>query len=144
MLNTFRSKIKFWSHIFLWPVIISFIGFYGWSFLGSPGSNPNVAATVGETEISYQSVMEMRQRLSRYYRNIYQDNFDRFAKNLDFEQMAVDQLINDALLMKAANDLGISASTDEIRNSILSVPYFQKDGVFSQWSTKKLGKFRRC
>ncbi len=131
MLNTFRSKLKVWSHIFLWPVIISFIAFYGWSFMGSPDANPNVAATVGETSISHQSVMEMRQRLSRYYRNVYQDNFDRFAKNLDFEQMAVDQLINDALLMTAAQDFGISASVDEIRNSVLSVPYFQKDGAFS-------------
>ncbi len=99
MLNTFRTKIKFWSHLFLWPVIISFIAFYGWSFLDRPVQT-NVAARIGEREISLQEVVETRRRLTQYYREMYKDNFERFAASMDFNEMAMDQLVNQALLSR--------------------------------------------
>lgn len=130
MLNTFRTKIKFWSHIFLWPVIISFIAFYGWSFLDRPQAT-NAAATIGDTEISWRDVTQTRQRLTRYYRQIYKDNFDRVAGSMDFNQMALDQLVNQTLLSQVAEEMGVTVSKQEIQSSIYSIPAFQKDGAFS-------------
>lgn len=130
MLNTFRTKIKFWSHIFLWPVIISFIAFYGWSFLDRP-QETNAAAIVGDVEISWRNVVETRRQLHRYYRQIYADNFERFAENMDFNEMALEQLVNRALLNILADDLGITVSEQEVKNNIAAIPAFQKDGAFS-------------
>ncbi len=130
MLNTFRTKIKFWSHFFLWPVIISFIAFYGWSFLDRP-QEVQIAAVVGDIEIPVSRVIESRRRLHEYYRNMYQDNFDQFAANMDFNEMALNQLINEALLNKAAEELGVIVSRQDIQNSIVVVPAFQIDGAFS-------------
>ncbi len=131
MLNTFRTKIKFWSNIALWPVIIAFIAFYGWSFSGQEKQDTVPAVTIYESEIGQEHVMRNRQDLIRYYRNIYQDNFERMANNLDFDQMAIDRIVNTQILMNTAEELGIKVSADEIQQTILSYPYFQKDGRFS-------------
>ncbi|MBN1878694.1 SurA N-terminal domain-containing protein [bacterium] len=130
MLNTFRTKIKFWSHLFLWPVIISFIAFYGWSFLDRP-TRSNTAATVGEVSISLQDVVEARRRLTQYYRDMYKDNFERIAANMDFNEMALDQLVNQALLNDAAETLGVKISKQEVQDNIRSIPAFQSNGSFS-------------
>ncbi|HPQ40699.1 MAG TPA: SurA N-terminal domain-containing protein [bacterium] len=130
MLNTFRTKIKFWSHIFLWPVIISFIAFYGWSFLDRP-QETNAAAIVGDTEISWRNVVETRRQLHRYYRQVYGENFERFAETMDFNEMALEQLVNRALLNQLATDLGVTVSEPELQSHIAAIPAFQKDGAFS-------------
>ncbi|MBN1296849.1 SurA N-terminal domain-containing protein [bacterium] len=130
MLNTFRTKIKFWSHVFLWPVIVSFIAFYGWSFLDRP-EETSAAAVIGDTEISWRDVVETRQQLHRYYRQMYQENFDRLAGTLDFNEMAREQLINRALLTTAANDFHVTVSQQEVQNNIAAIPAFQRNGTFS-------------
>lgn len=130
MLNTFRTKIKFWSHLLLWPVIISFIAFYGWSFLDRPVSS-NAAATIGDVEISMQDVARARQRITQYYREMYKENFERIAGSMDFNEMALDQLVNQALLNDAAKTLGVDVSDQEIQESIQSIPAFQVNGSFS-------------
>ncbi len=132
MLNTFRNKIKFWSHVALWPVIVAFIAFYGWSFMGNQQNSPSMAAAVGDTSIDWQQVVEMRQRLYQMYRNMYKDSFEQFAKNMDFQQMAIDALIDRTILIQAAEEMGVTVSEDEIRNTILGFSYLQKDGGFSQ------------
>jgi peptidyl-prolyl cis-trans isomerase D len=130
MLNTFRTKIKFWSHFFLWPVILSFIAFYGWSFLDRP-QEVQVAAVIGDVEIPLSRVTETRRRIHDYYRDVYQDNFEQFAANMDFNEMALEQLINEALLHDAAREFGVTVSRQDIQNSVVSVAAFQIDGTFS-------------
>jgi peptidyl-prolyl cis-trans isomerase D len=130
MLNTFRTKIKFWSHFFLWPVIISFIAFYGWSFLDRPPS-AEAAVIVGDMEIPASQVVETRRRITQYYRDMYKENFDRFAENVDFNELAVDKLIDDALLNDVAEELGINISTQDIQDAIIGIPAFQVNGTFS-------------
>lgn len=130
MLNTFRTKIKFWSHFFLWPVIISFIAFYGWSFLDRPQS-AEAAVIVGNLEIPASQVIETRRRITQYYRDMYKDNFEKFAENVDFTELAMDKLIDDALLNDVAEELGITISTQDIQDSINGIKAFQIDGTFS-------------
>jgi len=130
MLSTIRKKLKFWSHLFLWPVIISFVAFYGWSFLDRPQQTSS-AAIVGETKISWQDVVQNRRRLHRYYRQIYKENFERFAQNMDFNDMAINQLVDQALLEQMSTEFGVTVSKEEIQNSILAIPAFQRDGNFS-------------
>ncbi len=131
MLRTFRTKIKFWSNVALWPVIIAFIAFYGWSFSGNQQKKGNSAAVVDDVSIGLDSVYHMRERYHQYYRQIYKDNYDRMTKGLDFQKLALDKLISDVILNKYAEQLGVVISTDEIRDSIKKTPYFQKNGQFS-------------
>ncbi|MCD4652829.1 SurA N-terminal domain-containing protein [bacterium] len=140
MLRTMRKKLKFWSHLFLWPVIISFVAFYGWSFLDSP-QQTNIAAVVGDTKISWREVTENRRRLHRYYRQLYKENFERFADNLDFNEMAMNRLVDQVLLNRISTDLGVTVSKQEIQKSILAIPAFQKNGAFS--STRYLQVLQR-
>ena len=131
MLSTFRNKLKFWSNIALWPVIIAFIAFYGWSFSGNQRNTGVAAAKVGERVISKSEVMQIRERLHRYYQQVYKDNFAKMAQNMDFDKMALDSLIDDALLSSVAQESGIMTSPEEVRETIKSTSYFQKSGQFS-------------
>ncbi|MBN1552700.1 SurA N-terminal domain-containing protein [bacterium] len=132
MLRTFRTKIKFWSNVALWPVIIAFIAFYGWSFSGSQQKSKGpVAAIIGDTEISQNDVLEMEQRFQQHYRQLYQDNFARMSANMNFRQMALDKMIDDIVLLQTADQMGVMVSEDEIMKSIEKTPYFQVDGKFS-------------
>ncbi|MBN1356072.1 peptidylprolyl isomerase [bacterium] len=131
MLRTFRSKIKFWSNVALWPVIIAFIAFYGWSFSGSQHGKADMAAKIYDTAIGTEDVVRMRERITQYYRTLYKDNFEQMAQNLDFQQLALDKLIDDTILLHHAGELGLQVSKDEIRTKITQTPYFQKDGTFS-------------
>lgn len=132
MLNTFRSKIKFWSHVALWPVIIAFIAFYGWSFVGDNTMRPvRSAATIGETTIDWSEVNTLRNRYQQFYRQMYKDNFEQMAKNMDFQELALNRLVDDEILAQEAVTLGIQVSDEEIRYAIKTTQAFLKNGVFS-------------
>lgn len=131
MLSTFRTKIKFWSHFILWPVIISFVAFYGWSFLSRPQKIDTAAALVGDVEISPNQLIETRRRIIQYYRDMYKENFEQYSKLLDFDQLALDALVFDALLNDAADELGVKVSTKDIQDVISSSRAFQIDDKFS-------------
>jgi peptidyl-prolyl cis-trans isomerase D len=131
MLRTFRTKTKLWSNIALWPVIIAFIAFYGWSFSGNQQGRSNAAAIVNEVSISHESLVKTREQITRYYRDVYKDNFERMAQNMDFQQIALEKLIDDVIIMQKADELGFVVSKDEIRDMIRNTAYFQKDGQFS-------------
>ena len=45
-------------------------------------------------------------------------------------QQALNVLINQALLDQFAQELGISAGDQQIRDAIFALPYFQTDGKF--------------
>lgn len=130
MLSTFRTKIKFWSHFILWPVIISFIAFYGWSFLSRP-QKADTAALVGDVEISPSQLIETRRRIVQYYRDMYKDNFEQYTKNVDFDELAINALVFDVLLDDAAEDLGIKISTKDIQDTISKSRAFQVNDTFS-------------
>ena len=67
------------------------------------------------------------------FRQYYGGNItDDVMKKLNFKQQAYDNLINRAILRHLADKLKISVTDQEVMQSILSYPAFQRDGAFSQ------------
>ncbi|MGE9716535.1 SurA N-terminal domain-containing protein, partial [Escherichia coli] len=62
------------------------------------------------------------------------DNFASLASSDEGQKMirqqALNVLINQALLDQFAQELGISAGDQQIRDAIFALPYFQTDGKF--------------
>jgi peptidyl-prolyl cis-trans isomerase D len=53
-------------------------------------------------------------------------------KTLGLKERALNQLIDEVVLLQAAKRLGITVSTPELQEHIRKLPYFQEDGRFSE------------
>ncbi|HHL39082.1 MAG TPA: hypothetical protein ENJ37_01110 [Deltaproteobacteria bacterium] len=96
------------------------------------GGRPYVAMVDGEiiTPETYRTAYD---RQLDYFRNTYREQFnDEFIERLDLRRRTVDMLINRTLILKKAEEEGVSVSDDELQKAIMNIPAFQKDGVFDK------------
>jgi peptidyl-prolyl cis-trans isomerase D len=99
--------------------------------LGWWGSEENkehtVVAEIDEEVISVDEYRRVYKNMSRFYRQMFKDRFDekRFPKEV------IDLMVEERLWIREANRMGVKASDEELRESILKMPGFQKEGVFN-------------
>ena len=107
MLESMRQNTKS-LQIFFWLVIAAFVvaplvGIFR-SRSGSSGSQ-NAAALVNGEPISFTNLEQQYRNLYNFYRQIYGDNLTQdVLQNLGLEQAALDQLIEQALLVQGARN----------------------------------------
>lgn len=138
MLTFVRKKQKsVFIKIAFAVIILSFV--IGYAMLTSPGdggggSAPDAfAVRVNDREISYGQYQQNYSNLYRIYQNIYRDQFTpALERQLNLRRQALDQLIDQTLLLQEAERLGLSVSEPELVNSIAREPAFQENGVFSK------------
>lgn len=114
--------------IILGLIIFSFVFAGVGSYL--VGGGQPLAAKVGEREITrnefeqvYQNERNrMQSQLGEYFATLLGDP----AYVEQFRKSVLDRMVNDALLDNQAQDLGLRISDDQIRQTILSMPQFQK------------------
>ena len=116
-------------------IVLSFIGtmFLVWG-KGSDGSkrSPGYAAKVNGSKISLEEYQSAYQRIRNIYQQIYGQSIPaEMEKMLGLKKVALDNLIDNFLIMKDAKDKGIAVSKDEVANAIAGMASFQKDGAFS-------------
>jgi len=137
MLDLIRKKQKtLLVRIVFWVIIAAFVGtiFLVWG-RGSDdgGAQASIAAQVNGTEISYGEFQRSYSNLYNLYQSIYQSNFTpELEKQLNLGQQAMDQLIQEALLIQEAERLGISVGKQELVDSIALYGAFQENGKFSR------------
>jgi peptidyl-prolyl cis-trans isomerase D len=132
MLQAIRERAQGWI---AWAIVILIsIPFALWGiqeYLGV-GSEP-VAATVEGDEITERELdrrfqefrMELRERLGRAYRP---ELFD----DARMRQEVLDDMIRNRVILQASLDMGIRAGDAQVRDSIMAVPAFQRDGRFDK------------
>lgn len=138
MLDLIRRKQKSTVIKFVfWLIIAAFIGtiflVWGKGSDGSDGSAPNVAAKVNGTIIPLDQYQMAHRNLYQFYQGIYRDQFTpALEKKLRIGQQALDQLVEDTLILQAAEEKGIEVSKKEIVEAIAAFPAFQENGAFSK------------
>ena len=137
MLDLIRKKQKTTIVKFVfWAIIATFVGtiFLVWGRgSGREGGNPNQAISVNGDVISFAQYQTVYRNLQQLYQNIYREKFNSaLEKQLHLPQQAVDQLVDQALLLQEAEHLGIKVSRDELVKSIAEIPAFQENGSFSK------------
>ncbi len=137
MLDLIRRKQKTGLvKLVFWAIIAAFVGtiFLVWGKGSDQGVTSNsVAATVGDTEISFAEYQSVYSNLYNLYQSIYRDQFTpEMEKRLNLRQQALDSLIDQALLAQEAGRLGIKVSKKELVDSIAQTPAFQSNGVFDK------------
>ncbi len=129
MLELMRKHAKGWMmKVILGLIIVVFVFYFG-SMHGDKGAEALVK--IEGKKITYSDYY-------RQYEDIYNSYKRYFGGNVpepllkELKQQAFESLINRTIVINRADDLGITASEDEVRGSILFQPQFQKNGVFDQ------------
>ena len=128
-----RKNVKKLSP-FLWLVIAAFIItiFAVWGGAGSLGETRTTGAivTIGKEKISADLYFQnLRQRLEGLKRE-FKDLDSKLIQQLNIPRQVLEQIIQQTLHSQKAQELGIDASSEEIRANIISYPVFQKEGKF--------------
>lgn len=133
MLKAMRKNVKSLAPT-LWLVIAAFIItiFAVWGGAGRLGEarTTNTIARVKNEKISadyyYQNLMQRLETLS----NQFQDINANLIQQLNIPQQVLEQIIQQTILIQKAEEMGITASPEEVRERIINTPVFQKDGKF--------------
>src|SRR5512145_338618 len=132
MLDRMRRH-KNWLKWSLAIVVVAFIWLYIPSFMDNPAGagNQDVVATVDGRDITVARFRRAYQQQMQAYRTAYGANMDdRLLRQLGIEQRIVQGMIEEELALSEADRLNISASDEEVRARIISLPTFQQNGQF--------------
>ncbi len=105
-------------------IVITFVVGMGWWGFGE--QRGSVVASVGELNVGLD---EFKRAYENSYR-FYKDKLPGEFKDETIKQFIVEQLIENRIWLIAAKDMGLSVSEEDLRESILQIPDFQKNGTF--------------
>ena len=137
---TWMQRHKKWLIITIWISTISFVGagFVGWGQY-SYGDKAGAIAKVGDVEITQGELQKSYSGLYSRYNQMFQGNFDEEkAKQFGLQKQALNQLIDQALLLNLAASYDLKVSDLELIASLKTQEYFFKDGVFNKETYKQV------
>lgn len=121
-----------WVKIILGLIIFSFVFAGVGSYLA--GSSQQPAAKIDDREISQrefeQAYQNERNRMQAQLGDYFSTLMGDPAYVQQFRRSVLDRMVNDVLIEQRANELGMRISDEQIRNAILTMPQFQRDGKF--------------
>ena len=135
MLDVFREGAKSWiSKFFIWGVAFTFVAaaFVVW---GQQGAQKMVvaAAVVGDEEITRAALFQRSKAIENNLRTQLGGKVDpEFLKTLDPRAMALDALIEEALMRRAAREAGVDVTDKETIEAVMGMREFITDGVFDR------------
>ena len=131
MLKWLRRSTRSWFiYLAIGAIVVVFI-FFG---VGSyESSQANRAAEVNSVVIPMTEFnRQYNELVKRYQERTGGEVTPEMIKSLRLKEMALAQLVEEALLLQAAPRLGLEVSNAELRNHIQSYPFFQQDGKFDE------------
>ena len=142
MLLAIRERIMGVVGWIILGILFVAFAFFGLnSYLQS--SAANYAAAVNDQEISLARHQRAYQQLRTRMTDMLGENFDPAQLNEDMlKANALQQLINEELLLQAADTEGFAASNQLVAASINAIDAFKQDGVFSKTQYERLLGYR--
>lgn len=131
---SWMQRHRKWLVITIWISTIAFIGagFVGWGQYNY-GSKASAVAKVGDVEISYRELQQEYGRMYSYFNRMFQGKFDEAqAKSFGLQKQALNQLINQALVLNLSNSYSLRVSDEEVLNVIKSEKAFETNGAFDK------------
>lgn len=132
MLNVFREGAKTWvSRFLIWFVAATFVGaaFLVWGRGSTRGDE--VVAVVGDEAITMRMFQNQVKRVEENLRRQFQGQLTSdILDTLNPAALAMNSLVENSVLMKAADEAGIVVTDRELRDAIESMPQFQFAGAF--------------
>ena len=121
------------SHSYPWllksimgVIALAFVITMGWwGFRDQPDAG-SVVASVGDLTVSRDEFRRAYENTYRYYKDKVPGEF----KDETIKQLVVDQLVNNRTWLIAAKNMGLTVADDALREVIMQIPDFQKNGTF--------------
>lgn len=131
MLQTLREKTSGWVAFLILAAVSIPFAFFGINNYFTAQTETYVAK-VGETEITTDEFRQRFEEWRQQQRRAMGENFDPayFDQPLVKRQM-LDRMIDEELLVQAAERAGTAATDAVVRDAIAEVPAFQVDGKFN-------------
>jgi peptidyl-prolyl cis-trans isomerase D len=131
VLDLMRRQARSWLiKVALGGIIIVFIFWYGWS---GPGERKaDYAAKVGETVIGYNEFYAAYESRLEMMRQQFKGQVPEEIQKLLTKQKVLDGLIDQVLLLKEAQRLGLSVTEEDVIRDIQGSRWFQVNGVFDE------------
>jgi peptidyl-prolyl cis-trans isomerase D len=131
MLHFMRKHAKFF-YVFFFLIIISFIFFY--SGIGPVDKNAQpYLVKVGKEKIMLDEYWRVYENMRNFYRDVYKDKFNaEMEKQLNLKDKVLSEMVSAAILYVAAGDAGLVVTDQELTDSIVNEPAFQREGKFRQ------------
>ena len=131
MLDLMRKHAKNWLMKTILGIIIVVFVFYFGSMGGRERANR--IAMIDGKPIVYADFQREYQNLVEMYRQRFgQGLTEEMLKSLNLKQQALDNLINQAVVMKKAEALNVKVTDEDVKTRILTYPGFQRNGAFDQ------------
>ena len=105
-------------------IAIAFVITMGWWGFGE--QTGTVVASVGDLTVSHD---EFRRAYENTYR-FYKDKVPGDFKDETIKQFVVEQLIDNRTWLIVAKNMGLTVADDDLRDVIMQIPDFQKNGTF--------------
>ncbi len=131
MLNLMRKHARNWlMKLILGIIIVVFIFYFG--SMGDKQRAERIAMIDGKP-IVYADFQREYQKLVDVYRQRFgQGLTDEMLKTLNLKQQALDNLVNQAVVLKKAETMNVVVTDEEVKAMILAYQGFQRNGAFDQ------------
>lgn len=120
--------------ITIWISTIAFVGagFVGWGAYSFNSSSTSSVAKVGNINISVSEFQNAYSNTYAYYNNLLNNELTQEkAQQMGLENLTMQNVIDQALFLNFANEIGLTTLDDEIKEKLANDPVFQVDGVFN-------------
>lgn len=114
-------------------IVLSFVGtiFLVWGKGDKGLTGSDYAARVGKMKIPYDEYQKYLYRMRNMYMQIYGKTITpEMEKQMGLKKMAIDYLVDNALLLQEADKMGIKVTKEEVEKEIAAIPAFQRGGAF--------------
>jgi len=133
MLKTLRDNLKSLSWILILVVavfVISVFADYGGRGSWTGGGGRQWAARVDGEVIPATEFLASARSVDAYYRSLLGEAYERQRGNLNVGQQAIQQLVQEQLIIAHARELGLSVTPEEVRDAIVNDPSLQGPNGF--------------
>lgn len=115
---------------FVFGFVFIDMGMGGGGFGGATDDRAFAARVNGDT-ITFNDYSRALKNIEEMYRNAYGQQFTpEMAQQMNLPQQVIDSLVDQQLLFQEAERLHLSASPEEVRKRLLSIPTFNENGKF--------------
>lgn len=116
--------------IILGVVILAFVLYFGFTG-GGRGGGEVVAKVDGLSIRGREYTRAYREMVERYRALLGNQLTDEMLEKMDIKKAVLDDLIERALLVVEARNLGLKVSSQELRDAIVTFPLFHENGQFN-------------
>ncbi|MCZ6599728.1 MAG: peptidyl-prolyl cis-trans isomerase [Acidobacteria bacterium] len=135
MLKLMRDNLKSLSWVLAFVVAtFVFATFADWggkgNWMGSGAGGGDWAAQVNGETIPRRELLSKARNLDNYYRSLLGESYNQNTLNLQIGQQAINQLVQERVILEHARALGLVATPQEISRSIQTDPSLQNESGF--------------